>query len=219
MLNGLYANLGSMSIHIGKKIRNIRERLKLGRAEFCVKTGIPKQTLIKYEQESSKPGSDVLIAITDNWPEYATYLLTDEVVEQRNPEGEVIDEILLKNEKPYWAEAGLVFKEYAEEQETYFEIVDLLAGLFANLLKWKYQPKKKSKSLKITIEALKECIQTRLKEKPILEDYIESDEWIKCIWKESKIITNTEMGIKLNETSEEYPWNMEDVLEKDWLPK
>lgn len=76
-----------MSTSQGKKIRVIRESLNLGREEFCKKTGIPKPSLIKYETERSGVSGEVLIAIAKIWPEYSTYLLTDDInVKQRNPE-------------------------------------------------------------------------------------------------------------------------------------
>jgi transcriptional regulator with XRE-family HTH domain len=74
-----------MSTPIGKKIRNIREHLELGRAEFSEKTGIPKQTLIGLEKSERGVHSDVLTGIARLWPEYAAYLLTDIIVKQEHP--------------------------------------------------------------------------------------------------------------------------------------
>jgi transcriptional regulator with XRE-family HTH domain len=76
-----------MSTPIGKKIRNIREALEMGRQEFVDKTGIPKNSLIGIEVGKHEPGSKALIAIAGNWPEYAEYLLTDDAgTIQKNPE-------------------------------------------------------------------------------------------------------------------------------------
>lgn len=76
-----------MSTGYGKRIRLVREHLGLGRAEFCNETGIPKQSLINYETERTKPNAEVLGAITKIWPEFAAYLLTDRVdVKQVKPE-------------------------------------------------------------------------------------------------------------------------------------
>lgn len=78
-----------MSTPIGKKIRNVREALNIGRQEFADKTGIPKGTIIGIEQGLREPKAGVLIAIAQAWPEYAAYLLTDEMnIVQRNPEVE-----------------------------------------------------------------------------------------------------------------------------------
>lgn len=78
-----------MSTPIGKKIRNVREALGIGRQEFADKTAIPKGTIIGIEQGLREPKAGVLIAIAQAWPEYAAYLLTDEMnIKQRNPEVE-----------------------------------------------------------------------------------------------------------------------------------
>lgn len=78
-----------MSTGVGRKIRTIREALEMGRAEFSEKTGIPKGSLIQVEQEIREPKAGVLEAIAKQWPEFAAYLLTDEVeIKQRNPETE-----------------------------------------------------------------------------------------------------------------------------------
>jgi len=76
-----------MSTPIGEKIRNIRESLGMGRQEFVDTTGIAKGTLIGIEQNRQEPKAGVLIAIAEAWPEYAAYLLTDNVeIKQRRPE-------------------------------------------------------------------------------------------------------------------------------------
>lgn len=73
----------------GQKIRNIRETLKMGRGEFAEKTGINKRTLIGAETSNREVMSGILTAIAKIWPEYAAYLLTDEVnIKQKNPDVE-----------------------------------------------------------------------------------------------------------------------------------
>lgn len=78
-----------MSTNYGKRIRLVREHLDLGRAEFCHRTGIAKQSLINYETERTKANAEVLGAIANEWPEFAAYLLTDATdTPQKNPEKE-----------------------------------------------------------------------------------------------------------------------------------
>ena len=89
-----------MSSNTGRKIREIRESLGLGRHEFAEKTGIPKGTLIGVEQERQEPKAGVLVAIAQIWPEYAAYLLTDELtVTQRSPEVETVARELIEQKK------------------------------------------------------------------------------------------------------------------------
>lgn len=76
---------------IGEKIRNVREALKMGRQEFVEKIEIPKGTIISIEQGHREPKAGVLIAIAAAFPEYAAYLLTDEIgIKQKNPEVETL---------------------------------------------------------------------------------------------------------------------------------
>lgn len=89
-----------MSTPIGKKIRNIREALGMGRQEFVEKTGIPKNSLIGIEVSKHEPGAKVLIAIAQAWPEYAAYLLTDEIdVVQKHPEVDQLARVLTEVKK------------------------------------------------------------------------------------------------------------------------
>lgn len=89
-----------MSTPIGQKIRNVREALEIGRQEFVDKTGIPKGTIIGIEQGLREPKAGVLIAIAQTWPEYAAYLLTDEIgIKQKNPEVESLAKELPKAKK------------------------------------------------------------------------------------------------------------------------
>ncbi len=89
-----------MSTPIGKKIRNVREALGMGRQEFVDTTGIPKNTLIQIEVSEREVKSGALIAIATAFPQYAAYLLTDEIsIKQRDPEVESISKELPKAKK------------------------------------------------------------------------------------------------------------------------
>ncbi|EBH8950778.1 helix-turn-helix transcriptional regulator [Salmonella enterica] len=64
-----------MSIHIGKKIREIRDSEGLSRAEFAELTGIPAPTQKNYETERrDSVGSDILMKIT-NHPRFKKYTM------------------------------------------------------------------------------------------------------------------------------------------------
>lgn len=72
----------------------------MGRGEFADKTGIIKGSLIRIEVSDSEVMSGALTAIAQAWPEYAAYLLTDEVdIKQKNPEVESISRELPKAKK------------------------------------------------------------------------------------------------------------------------
>lgn len=61
----------------------------MGRQEFVNRTGIPKGTLIRIEQGQNEAKASTLTAIAQAWPQYAAYLLTDDIdVKQKDPEAE-----------------------------------------------------------------------------------------------------------------------------------
>lgn len=72
----------------------------MGRQEFVDKIGIPKGTIIGIEQGLREPKAGVLIAVAAAFPEYAKYLLTDDVVtKQKNPEVESLAKELPRAKK------------------------------------------------------------------------------------------------------------------------
>lgn len=80
-----------MSTLVGERIRIVREALGMGRQEFVDITGIAKGTLIGIEQNRQEPKAGVLIAIAQAWPQYAAYLLIDDVdIKQKHP---VLDDL------------------------------------------------------------------------------------------------------------------------------
>lgn len=81
--------MDKLSSTIGERIRNVRETLGMGRQEFVDKTGIPKNSLIAIETGRHEPGAKSLMAIASTFPEYAAYLLINDVeIKQKNPEVE-----------------------------------------------------------------------------------------------------------------------------------
>lgn len=90
----------SKSRTIGEKIRTLREFLGMGRQEFVDKTGIAKGTLIRLEQNQNEAKAGALIAIANAFPEYAAYLLSDELgIKQKNPEVEEVAKSLQEHRK------------------------------------------------------------------------------------------------------------------------
>jgi len=59
-----------------KRIRELRDHLKLGRNDFAEKTGIPKKTIENIEQEKQKAYAWHLEVIAKTWKQYAYWLLT-----------------------------------------------------------------------------------------------------------------------------------------------
>lgn len=67
------------SRELGLKIRQIREAEGLGRAEFAKLIGISKASLITVERAQYAPRASVLLAVANAFPQYAYWMLTDQV--------------------------------------------------------------------------------------------------------------------------------------------
>lgn len=67
------------NFEINKKIRTLRDSLKLGRGEFAEKTDIPKKTIENLEQEKQKAYAWHIQAICNVWPEYTLWLMTNQI--------------------------------------------------------------------------------------------------------------------------------------------
>ena len=62
-------------MEIFEKIRMLREKLKLSRAEFAQAANISANTLLAIESKGNSPRSDILEKIARTWPVYARWLL------------------------------------------------------------------------------------------------------------------------------------------------
>ncbi|MEW6039114.1 MAG: helix-turn-helix transcriptional regulator [Pseudomonadota bacterium] len=69
-----------MSTYLRDRIREIREGLGLGRQAFADKRGVKKATLKYVERGQQRATEELLVAIGENWPEYAYWLLTGKTI-------------------------------------------------------------------------------------------------------------------------------------------
>ena len=63
-----------------ERIRQIREKLELGRQAFADKTGIEKKTIENIELERQKVYAWHIEAIAKIWPQYAYWLVTGHTI-------------------------------------------------------------------------------------------------------------------------------------------
>lgn len=47
----------------GKRLRRERDRLKLSQAEFALRSGVARNTIVRYEKDKTRPGTDFIEAI------------------------------------------------------------------------------------------------------------------------------------------------------------
>lgn len=68
-----------MSMQIWQKIRQIRELETSGRTAFANEVGSTKRTIEGMEREERNPRTEVVESVCKRWPEYALWLMTDQV--------------------------------------------------------------------------------------------------------------------------------------------
>lgn len=98
------------------------------------------------------------------------------------------------------------------------ELASRMAVLLAHLLKWHYQPSKRSKSWQFTIATQRKDVAYVLKEAPSLRTKFTDDSWVDLVWAKAKGQAETETGLEVATFPEACPWPMAEVLDKDWLP-
>ena len=79
-----------------------------------------------------------------------------------------------------------------------------------HLLKWQYQPEKRSESWRSTITEQRICIETLLEDSPSLQPLI-TEVFADC-YQKARLKASDETGIKLNLFPNESPFTLEEVL-------
>lgn len=95
------------------------------------------------------------------------------------------------------------------------ELRSRLAVLAAHLLKWKYQPGKRSKSWVATIEVQRTSISLALKATPSLKHLLFEKQWLKAAWIDALSIAIADTG--LHDLPGEPVWEIGDVLDESFL--
>lgn len=98
------------------------------------------------------------------------------------------------------------------------ELASRMAVLLAHILKWKFQPQKRSMSWTLTIKEQRRLLVRRIKKTPSLGPMLVDSEWIDEIWVDAKGLAEKETGLDIGTFPEVCQWAMADVLAEDWLP-
>lgn len=96
------------------------------------------------------------------------------------------------------------------------ELVNRFAVLLAHLLKWKFQPIRRSKSWMLTIKNQRFEILDLLEESPSLKHQIELK--FNHAYEKAKIICSEQTGIDESELPENCPFSLKECLNFDFLP-
>ena len=98
------------------------------------------------------------------------------------------------------------------------ELASRMAVLLAHILKWKFQPQKRSVSWTLTIKEQRRLLVRRVQKTPSLSPMLSDPEWVDEIWVDAKALAEKETGLDMSTYPEICPWSMADVLTPDWLP-
>ena len=89
------------------------------------------------------------------------------------------------------------------------ELKSRLIVLLMHLLKWQYQPEKRSESWRSTITEQRICIELLLEDSPSLQPLL-IEIFADC-YEKARLKASEETGIKLNFFPKESPFTLEDV--------
>ncbi|MCL1467794.1 DUF29 domain-containing protein [Argonema galeatum] len=95
------------------------------------------------------------------------------------------------------------------------EMKSRLIVLLMHLLKWQYQPEKRSESWRSTISEQRICIEGLLEDSPSLQPLI-SEVFDDC-YQKARLKASEETGIKLNFFPKESPFSLEETLKASLL--
>ena len=98
------------------------------------------------------------------------------------------------------------------------ELASRMAMLLAHILKWKFQPQKRSVSWTLTIKEQRRLLVRRIQKTPSLGPMLVDPEWIDEIWVDAKALAEKETGLDIGTYPEVCPWAIAQVLAEDWLP-
>lgn len=98
------------------------------------------------------------------------------------------------------------------------ELASRMAVLLMHLLKWQFQPDRRTNSWKATIKTQRRLLVRRIRKTPSLAPMLVDPEWIDEMWVDATAAAEKETGIDIGTFPEICPWAMADVLTEGWLP-
>jgi vacuolar-type H+-ATPase subunit C/Vma6 len=96
------------------------------------------------------------------------------------------------------------------------ELVSRLAVLYAHLLKWQFQPRKRSKSWERTINLQRMSLQLLLKQSPSLKHHIK--ETLDKAYEQAVLLAANETGLDESTFPTDCPFNLSLALDKAFFP-
>lgn len=90
-----------------------------------------------------------------------------------------------------------------------------LTVLIAHLLKWKFQPLRRTRGWKNTIRVQRDGIHFDLLDTPSLKHFLEDEAWLALLWKRAWALAVRETGLDLPEGA---MWPLDIVLDDNFWP-
>ena len=99
------------------------------------------------------------------------------------------------------------------------ELASRMSVLLAHLLKWHFQPSRRSKSWQFTIRTQRKEVAYVLDEAPSLRGKFNDAAWLDIVWSKARSIASNETGLDLDVFPEALPWAVDDVLSQEFHPE
>jgi hypothetical protein len=97
------------------------------------------------------------------------------------------------------------------------ELASRMAVLLAHLLKWKYEPGRRSRSWEATLRVQRDSIARRLQRTPSLKHSLDDPDWWRDAWSDALAKAIEETG--LSDFPDRCPWSLDQILDADWKPE
>jgi hypothetical protein len=98
------------------------------------------------------------------------------------------------------------------------ELASRMAVLLVHLLKWQFQPQRRSNSWAGTIRVQRRQLAIAIQVTPSLKVALNNPDWQEIVWGDALTAATKETGLELDTFPEACPWEMVDVLSEGWLP-
>lgn len=96
------------------------------------------------------------------------------------------------------------------------ELASRMAVLIVHLLKWQFQPEKRSKSWIDTIDVQRARLEDRLRATPSLKHLLDDDGWLHELWRDGLHRAQTETG--LHGLPRQPIWSVSELRDPEFLP-
>ncbi|MCC6070266.1 DUF29 domain-containing protein [Massilia sp. GCM10020059] len=96
------------------------------------------------------------------------------------------------------------------------ELASRFGVLVCHLLKWQFQPARRSQSWQRTIRDQRAAIARRLAKMPSLQPLLDDEEWLADAFNDAVHLASEQTGIL--EFPDSCPWTVEQILDTDFLP-